>query len=175
MHNWGLILASSSYSSVTAINWLAKQGEFFTTAEIDILALSLNNQTVVEVGGGVIGSPFERVQSARGEMEFIKENICIVSYPGGPGLALIGINEEAIKKFKGIISKIEKEKPKIDKMLDLIAETPVAAAIIILDGCGTSEMGGGLYIKEINLKKVYYLPYDKVSGYFNLEIYLRGC
>lgn len=152
--------------------WLAKQSKIFAIENIDVVALSLTNHTLKEVGGGVIGSPFEKLQPAQSQMEFIAKDICIVAFPESPGLALIGIDKHQGENFIKTLNKLDMEKYNICKLLGLAEKTAAKAAMVILDGCGLNEAGGGFFIKEMNLKKTYYVSTGRVSGECWLELYM---
>lgn len=165
--------ALSKISDPVAIDyWLAKQSRIFAIDTVEVVALSLSSQTAIGVGGGVIGSPFEGLLPAQSKLEFITKDICIVAFPEGPGVALIGVSQEQVENFMAKLNRLDIKKRNIAKILDLAAETTAKAAIVVLDGCGLPETGGGFYIKEPHIRKEYGLPERSFSGNCCLELYM---
>lgn len=150
--------------------WLARQSRLFALAAIDVVGLSLHNPAVREVGGGVIGSPFERLLSAQGQAEFIANDICMLAFPGGPGVALIGVAPDKVGAFAAAIKQPGGRTKSCDGILAEAAKTSARAAIVVLDSCGTRQTGGGFYIKGKD-RRTYALPGDYVCGGSCLEIF----
>ncbi|ABB14531.1 hypothetical protein [Carboxydothermus hydrogenoformans] len=155
--------------------WLAKQSKFLAIDGIEVVALSLNNPLIKEPGGGVIGSPFKKLQPARGEIEFLKSDIGILTFPEGPGVALIGIDKSDFENFRKELGKLKEVKYNFCRILDLIEKTKVKTALFISDGCGLVETGGGFYIRKFNIRKFFFLPWGRVSGEYELELYVWQC
>jgi len=153
--------------------WLANQSKIFAVDGLDVVAMSLYSQAGRGAGGGVIGSPFERLLPAPGKAEFIAPDICTVAFPGGPGVALIGTEKAQAEDFLAFLNRRGQKERSAASILAMAAQTKAEAAIAILDGCGPSEPGGGFYIKRLNIKKTYKLPDSclNLAGGFSLEVY----
>lgn len=152
--------------------WLARQGRLFAIESIEAIALSINSQTVTAAGGGVIGSPFAELLPAPSQLEFLTQDICIVAFPGGPGVALMGINQEQGEIFITKLNQLTKGAREPSQILNLAETTPATAAVVILDGCGGQQTGGGgFFIRQSQTKKTYRVPGGSMSGACSLELY----
>lgn len=152
--------------------WLQKKSGLFAINDLEVLALSVKSSNVKEAGGGIIGSPYNAYQPAQGQTEFITKDICILSYPGGPGVALIGVDHKEAEKFSTAL-KLNLAKSDVYKLLALADCTTAKAVMVMFDGCGGKKTGGGFSIKHMNSKKTYNLPENgSVSGTYSLEIYI---
>lgn len=153
-------------------SWLAQKSRLFAIEAVEVIGFSASSEKVKEAGGGIIGSPYERLQAAQSQMEFITPDICIITYPGGPGVALIGVGCQAAEKFFAIVKQTDVSRRSVNHLLTLAEATAAKATLVILDGCGTGDPGGGFSIKHANSKKVYHLPGNGVSGAYSLELYI---
>lgn len=151
--------------------WLAQKSRLFAIDGIHLVALSLNNHTVQDVGGGVIGSPFERMEPARSQLEFIEDNVCIVAFPESPGLALIGIDKEQIDDCRTYVRELDGRHCDVSDLLLLAKRINAEAGLVIFDGCGRRQKGGGLFIRKLDLHKIYSMPKQGVDGKYWLDVY----
>lgn len=158
--------------SVAIDHWLAKQSKIFAIDNVDVVALSFHNPRVSKAGGGVMGSPFEKLRPAQGQMEFITKDICIIACPEGPGVVLMGIEQDLGESFAATLNRLDKKTKTISTILNLAEETTAKAAMVMQDGCGVSETGGGFYIKKSRQKKTYVLEECSVNGNCRLEVYI---
>lgn len=151
--------------------WLARQGRLFALESMAVIALSISSPTVTAAGGGVIGSPLSELLPASGRLEFLTPDIGLVAFPGGPGVALLGINQAQGEIFITKLNQLAIDNREPSQILNLAETTTAAAALVILDGCGGQPGGGGFFLRQPLTKKTYRLPGGRVSGAYSLELY----
>lgn len=101
--------------------------------------------------GGIIGNPFNKYESATGDIEEVVEGLFLISIPGGPGIAFAGTYEEGIL-LKELIYEEQQNKKNICKTVINKLDEITNLYILVNDGSGKDSFGG-IYVSDSNGKK----------------------
>lgn len=117
---------------------------------ICIVGASISIDRVENSTGGIIGNPFDEIESAYEDIEEIKKGMYLMSFPGGPGASFTGTYADAVMLKEKIIE-YKSGKHTLENLLyDL--EKVSNLYILVEDGSGLNSRGG-IYISDSSGKK----------------------
>ncbi|MCG8484032.1 MAG: hypothetical protein MJA31_12030 [Clostridia bacterium] len=113
---------------------------------IKLVGASISIPGVHKRTGGIIGDPFEKNQSAKGDIQELDERLFLIALPGGPGVAYIGSYDFG-NVLMNIIKKRNMEQNRmVQEVLKLLNQN-TKQYLVVVDGSG-EDMTAGIYISD---------------------------
>jgi len=101
--------------------------------------------------GGIIGNPFKGNESSEEFLEEIDDELYLISFSGGPGIAYAGSYSDGILLRNIILNYKTDQSSNLEDIINKLDEIS-NLYILVADGCG-SESFGGIYISDFSEKK----------------------
>lgn len=161
--------AVASYERINEVNMGESKDEFLIDYILSKIITNLSPSWIIVVGasicidevsgntGGIIGIPFAEHNSADGEIQQISDDLYLLAFPGGPGVAFQAEYFDVVL-FRDVILKYKTDEfvdcEKIIRELEKISNLYV----LVSDGSGKNS-AGAVYVCDNNIN-VYEKFYD---------------
>lgn len=115
---------------------------------IHIIGCTIRIQGCLVKTGGVLGNPKLTTNSADGKLDQIGKGWLLITFPGGPGIALKTDSLYVCNKIEELIQEGYKEERLLNKISDMTYKAGVKSLLALTDGTGIDAKGCALIRKN---------------------------